>query len=110
MKHQKEDETCQLQCKYCTLGWQDSVQGTLKQYQPVATEITIQNGLLMREPSYHNTVGPQNGDIAENKCWTSCSCEILPTCQSVWWPSLENQLHELTAKARFRRRSSHVMN
>ena len=96
-QHQREDETYQLLHKYCTQGWPRKVHGILKQYQPVSSEITVQNGLLLRA---QRIIIPQalrmeilerlhEGHLGLVKCRRRAS-------QSVWWPGLGNQIEEPT--------------
>ncbi|KXJ23585.1 Retrovirus-related Pol polyprotein from transposon 17.6 [Exaiptasia diaphana] len=96
VRHQKEDETCQLLFQYCPQGWAEKVQGTVKHYQPVAAEITVQNGILMRGCRIIIPLALRMemleklhaGHLGLVKCRQRAR-------QSVWWPSLGNQLEEL---------------
>ena len=47
---QDEDEICQRLKTYCEKGWPERcrVEGVLKPYLPVASELTFQDGLLVR--------------------------------------------------------------
>ena len=47
---QEEDEICQQPKVFCEKGWSERsrVEGSLKPYLPVATELTCQDGLLVR--------------------------------------------------------------
>ena len=86
---QKQDLVCVKLGQYCTQGWSDKscLSGQIKLYHSLASEISIVNGLLMRNSriiiptSSHWTSGL-------NKCRESAQ-------QSVWWPGLSKQLHEV---------------
>ena len=49
-RHQEEDEECQQAAEYCRSGWpsRQSLRGVMKHYHAVASEILVQDGLLMR--------------------------------------------------------------
>ena len=49
-RHQEEDEECRQAAEYCRSGWpsRQSLMGVMKHYRAVASEISVQNGLLMR--------------------------------------------------------------
>lgn len=95
-RHQREDETCQLLFRYCSEGWPEKVQGTVKHCQPVAAEISVQNGLLMRgcriiiplTLRMEMIEKLHTGHLGLVRCRQRAR-------QSVWWPSLGNQLEEL---------------
>ena len=92
------DDICQLLIQYCRNGWPDksTIKGPLKLYWPVAAELTVQNGLLMRGC---RTVIPasQRMEILE-KLHTGhlgiVRCRQRAN-QSVWWPGIGRQLQEL---------------
>ena len=49
-QHQVEDEVCQQVMTYCLLGWppRHEVAGALSLYCPMSSELSVDNGLLMR--------------------------------------------------------------
>ena len=49
-RHREEDEECKLATEYCQSGWssRQSLSGVMKLYYPVASEILVKDGLLMR--------------------------------------------------------------
>ena len=49
-QHQEEDEVCKQVAAYCQSGWpsRQALAGTVKPYYPVAAELSVENGLLMR--------------------------------------------------------------
>ena len=48
--HQQEEDICHIITQYCRNGWPETpaISGPLKLYLPVAAELTVQDGLLMR--------------------------------------------------------------
>ena len=97
-RHQEEDEECKLAAEYCRSGWpsRQSLSGTMKLYYSVATEISVQDGLLMRG---NRVVIPaalrlemldrlHTGHQGISKCRERAR-------QSLWWPGLSRQLEEL---------------
>ena len=96
---QDEDEICQRLKTYCEKGWPERcrVEGALKPYLPVASKLTIQDGLLVRG---NWIVIPTllRLDILER---LHSSHQGISKCrerarQSVWWPGLGRQLEEVT--------------
>ena len=49
-QHQEEDEVCQQVAAYCQSGWpsRQMIAGAVQHYCPVAAELSVENGLLMR--------------------------------------------------------------
>ena len=49
-QHQEEDEVCQQVAAYCQSGWpsKQAMTGAVRLYDPVATELSVEKGLLMR--------------------------------------------------------------
>jgi len=95
--HQQEDEICKSLIEYCKNGWPEksSVKGLLKLYIPIASELTVVNGLLMRGK---RIVIPSclrmemldklhSGHLGIVRCRERAR-------QSVWWPGLARQLQE----------------
>ena len=95
---QEEDEICQQLKSYCEKGWPERyrVEGTIKPYLPVASELTFQDGLLVRG---NRIVIPTSLrlDILER---LHSRHQGISKCrerarQSVWWPGLGRQLEEV---------------
>ena len=100
-RHQEEDEECRQVAEYSCSGWpsRQALPGALRMYHWVATEISVQDGLLMRGS---RIVIPASlrldmldrihtGHLGITKCWERAK-------QSVWWPGLSRQLEELVPK------------
>ena len=100
-RHQEEDEECRQVAEYSCSGWpsRQALPGALRMYHWVATEISVQDGLLMRGS---RIVIPASlrlemldrihtGHLGITKCWERAK-------QSVWWPGLSRQLEELVLK------------
>ena len=97
-QEQKKDSVCSELAQYCIQGWppKSSVSEKVKQYYPVASEISIVNGLLMRNSriiipaSLQQQVLQQihRGHLGLVKC-------RLRARQSVWWPLLSQQIQEM---------------
>ena len=95
---QEEDEVCKQLKKYCESGWPNKHQvlQILKSYYSVSAELTIQQGLLMRNnrlviPSFlrHDMLDRlYTGHQGITKCRRRAQ-------QSVWWPGLSKQLENL---------------
>ena len=95
---QEEDEVCKQLKQYCESGWPNKhqVPQILKSYYSVSAELTIQQGLLMRNnrlviPSSlrHDMLDRHHtGHQGITKCRRRAQ-------QSVWWPGLSKQLENL---------------
>ena len=95
---QEEDEVCKQLKQYCESGWPNKhqVPQILKSYYSVSAELTIQQGLLMRNnrlvipSSLHHDMLDQlhTGHQGITKCRRRAQ-------QSVWWPGLSKQLENL---------------
>ena len=48
--HQEEDEVCQQVAAYCRSGWPSGQRtaGAVRHYYPLAAELSVENGILMR--------------------------------------------------------------
>ena len=92
---QQKDEICQKVIQYCQEGWPDKslVKGEWKQFFHVASELSIQDGLLLRG---NRIVIPMalrapvlnrlhEGHLGINKCRDRAR-------ESVWWPGLNTEL------------------
>ena len=95
---QEEDKICQRLKSYCEKGWPErcQVEGAIKPYLPVASELTLQGGLLVRG---NRIVIPTSLrlDILER---LHSGHQGISKCrerarQSVWWPGLGRQLEEV---------------
>ena len=97
-RHQEEDEECLQAAEYTRSGWpsKQSLYGAMKHYHSVATELSVENGLLMRGS---RVVIPaalrlemldrvHTGHQGISKCRERAR-------QSLWWPGLSRQLEEL---------------
>ena len=95
---QEEDEACKQLKQYCESGWpsKHKVPQLLKSYYSVSAELTVQQGLLMRNnrlviPSSlrHDMLDRlHTGHQGITKCRRRAQ-------QSVWWPGLSKQLEDL---------------
>ena len=99
-RHQEEDEECRQVAEYSRSGWpsRQALPGALRMYHWVATEISVQDGLLMRGS---RIVIPASLRL---ECWIGSTQGIWASLsagarerakQSVWWPGLSRQLEEL---------------
>ena len=97
-KQQQQDEVCQQLAEYCKTGWPDRsrLSGVTKKFYPVATELSVEKGLLLRgnrlviPTSLRPEVLSQLhvGHQGIKKCRERAK-------QAVWWPGLSKQLQEL---------------
>ena len=95
---QTEDEACQTITKYCQSGWPEKqkVDAGVKPYYPIAAELSVENGLLMRgcriviPPSLRKEMLARihTGHQGIVKCRERGR-------QSVWWPGMSRELEEL---------------
>ncbi|KAL5503306.1 hypothetical protein EMCRGX_G010234 [Ephydatia muelleri] len=92
---QQKDEICQKVIQYCQEGWPDKslVKGEWKQFFHVASELSVEDGLLLRG---NRIVIPMalrapvlnrlhEGHLGINKCRDRAR-------ESVWWPGLNREL------------------
>ena len=95
---QEADEICQKLHQYCKNGWphRQSVAGAVQPYLSAASEITVNNGLLLKG---NRIIIPSvlrldildklhSGHQGISKCRERAR-------QAVWWPGLNRQLEEL---------------
>ena len=92
---QTEDEACQTITKYCQSGWPEKqkVDAGVKPYYPIAAELSVENGLLMRgcriviPPSLRKEMLARihTGHQGIVKCRERGR-------QSVWWPGMSREL------------------
>ena len=95
--HQQEDDICKLLIEYCRNGWPEksAVKGLLKHYLPVASELTVVNGLLMRGSRIviPSAMRMEMLDRLHSGHLGIVRCRERAR-QSVWWPGLAQQLQE----------------
>ena len=96
-QHQEEDEVCKQVAAYCQSGWpsRQALAGTVKPYYPVAAELSVENGLLMRG----NRVVIPSALRLEMLDRLHTGHQEITKCrerarQSMWWPRLSQQLEE----------------
>ena len=97
-RKQKEDEVCQLIVKYCKKGWPSisSVPQEVRKFYPVAAELSVQKGLLLRGNRLVIPASLQRdildklhvGHQGIRKCRERAK-------QAVWWPGLSKQIEKL---------------
>ena len=97
-QHQQEDEVCQQVANYCQSGWPSKqvMSGAVRLYHPVATELSVENGLLMRGSRIVIPAALRlemldklhTGHQGITKCRERAR-------QSVWWLGLSKQLEGL---------------
>ena len=100
-KAQEEDTVCRAVKQYCEDGWPDRslIKGTVNQYLPMAAELTVQEGLLMRGCRIVIPAALRleileklhTGHQGISKCRERSR-------QSVWWPGLSKRLEEMILK------------
>jgi transposase InsO family protein len=95
---QEADEVLQQIEEYCRSGWPEksSLPPELKPYYPVAAELTVQNGLILR--GGRMVIPPPMRKDVLRKIHTGH--QGITKCrerarQSVWWPGLSKQLEGL---------------
>ncbi|XP_011406246.1 PREDICTED: uncharacterized protein K02A2.6-like [Amphimedon queenslandica] len=97
-KEQKKDPVCAKIAQYCTKGWPDkaSLSVSLKQYHSLSSEISIVNGLLMRNSRI--IIPSKLRQQVLNQIHTGH--QGLTKCRerarlSVWWPCLSQDIQRL---------------
>ena len=91
----KQDEVSQQLMQYCESGWPDKVTGPVKQYLPVASELQVRDGLLLRGS---RLIIP-NLMRQEILSCLHAGHQGITKCRerakaSVWWPGLGRQITE----------------
>ena len=88
---QTEDEACQKITKYCQSGWPEKrkVDVGVKPYYPIAAELSVENGLLMR--GCRIVIPPLSRK--ERLARIHTGHQGIVKCrerarQSVWWPGM----------------------
>ena len=97
-QHQDEDEVCQQVAAYCQSGWpsRQMIVGAVRHYYPVAAELSVEKGLLMRGSRIVIPAALRlemldrihTGHQGITKCRERAR-------QSIWWPGLSKQLEEM---------------
>ena len=97
-QHQGEDEVCQQVMTYCRSGWppRHDVAGAVSLYYHVSSELSVDNGLLMRGSRIVIPTALRlemldkihTGHQGITKCRERAR-------HSIWWPGLSKQLEEL---------------
>ena len=99
--NQERDPICQEITRYCQEGWPEKgrIQGPVKRYYPVSSEISIINDLLMRNGRIIIPLVLQKQVLSQlhtghqgiQKCRDRAK-------QAVWWPGLSKELEDLVNK------------
>ena len=97
-EHQQLDKTCCQIINYCHNGWPDrsTLKGTLKCFVPVANELSVHDGLLLRGnrmviplPLHQEILGKiHSGHQGTTKCRQRVR-------QSVWWPGIGKEIERM---------------
>ena len=100
-RRQKEDEVCRQIAKYCQRGWPciSKIPQALKKFYPVAAELSVHKGLLLRGCRLVIPVSMQSdilnklhvGHQGIRKCRERAK-------QAVWWPGISKQLEKLVSE------------
>ena len=100
-KRQKEDKVCRQIAKYCQRGWPciSKIPQALKKFYPVAAELSVHKGLLLRGCRLVIPVSMQSdilnklhvGHQGIRKCRERAK-------QAVWWPGISKQLEKLVSE------------
>ena len=95
---QQQDELCQEVIKYCLEGWpaKHKLVGLVKKFHPMAGELAVDGGLLMRG----NRLVIPSALQAEVLTQLHIGHQGIQKCrerakQSVWWPGLSSKIEEL---------------
>ena len=106
---QDQDEVCAQIKRYCDSGWPQSkfIPGAVKPYLPVAAQLSVVDGLLMRGSRIVILVSMRleilnrlhSGHQGINKCQARAR-------QAVWWPGMSTQLTELVSSCHECRKQS----
>ena len=96
--HQQEDETCKLLSMYGADGWpeRNALAGTLQQYWPYRSDLTIQLGLLM----YSTRIVIPSVLCLEMLDRIHYGHQGIVKCRwrakdSIWWPGLSREIEDL---------------
>ena len=98
---QEEDSICQQLMLFCREGWphHSKLKGNIKLYKPVADELSVQSGLLLRGSRIVIPTALQKeilmklhtGHLGITKCQERAK-------QSVWWPRIGKHIEEEVQK------------
>ena len=99
-KAQEKDTVCQAIKQYCEEGWpvRNLIKGTVKSYLPMAAELTVQEGLLMRGSRIVIPAALRLEILAKLHTGQGITKCRERARQSVWWPGLGKQLEEMILK------------
>ena len=92
---QEKDEVCQLLKKYCKIGWPCSnrVPEPVKKFYPVASELSVQKGLLLRNNRLVIPMSLQREVLEQIHVGHQGIKKCRDRAKSaVWWPGLSKQL------------------
>ena len=99
-RKQEEDEVCRQVKEYCDTGWPERkvIPGPVKSYLPVASQLSVVDGLLMRGSRIVVPTSMRleildrlhSGYQGINKCRRRAQ-------QAVWWPGMSSQLTDLVS-------------
>ena len=98
---QDDDTTCRMIKHYCMYGWPDIAElgSDEKVYLQVSTDVTIQQGLLLKGSRLVIPIAMRPEILAKNheghQGITKCREHAK---QSVWWPGLSKQIEDLVEK------------
>ena len=95
IKRRQEDKVCKQIVKYCPKGWPSikSIPQTLKKFYPVAAELSVQNGLLLRG----RLVIPVSMQREILKKLHVGHQDMPRAKQAVWWPGISKQIEKLVS-------------
>ena len=101
--HHQEDETCKLLSMYVADGWpeRNALAGTLQQYWPYRSDLTIQHGLLM----YSTRIVIPSVLRLEMLDRIHDGHQGIVKCRrrakdSIWWPGLSRGMEDLVRQCR----------
>ena len=93
--HQEEDRECQQVIQFCNEGWpsNSAIKGPVKLFVPFESELTVQNGLLMKGTQIVIPMSMRM-DMLEK---LHTGHQGIVKCRerardSVWWPGIGRQL------------------
>ena len=100
-RHQEEDEVCQELIELCLKGWPDrnQLKGIIKFYIPVAHELSVHEGLLLRGRRIV-ILSSLRAEMLEklhqgHQGMTKCKQKAR---QSIWWPRISQDIEDRVQK------------
>ena len=99
--HQDKDEACKLVNTYCRKGWPSKADlpDYARGFYPVASELTVQDGLLMRGSRLVIPSTLRKEILTKlHSSHQGISKRRERARQSVWWPGLATELEEMVKK------------